>query len=107
MTPYEFIEKCKKNGLKLCLNLNEPWRIKVKGEPVDNINEVMEILRQDMEFQARVILALAHLNKGCNENDILCDLITEQQFIRAANKLPTDDILAVLDKMGWIYHDSK
>ena len=101
MTANEFITECEDNGWILQVKLNEPWRIEIKGEPVDKVNETIEILSQDMMFEAKIILALAHYHAFYNENSILWDFITERQFIRAADRLPTDAVLAVLDKMGW------
>ena len=102
MTPYEFIKKCEDNGWTLRIKLiSKPWRIKIEGEPVDKVNEAMKILRQDIKFEARVILALAHYHAFYDENSILLDLIAERQFIRANDGLPTDPVLAVLDKMRW------
>ena len=100
MTPYEFIKKCVENGWALRVKFNEAWRIEIKGEPVDKVNEAIEMLRQDLMFEVKVIIALAHAKAFYDENSILWDLIAEQQFIRAADRLPTDAVLAVLDKMG-------
>ena len=100
MTPYEFIKNCENNGLTLQVHVYEPWHIEIKGEPVDKVNEAIEMLGQDMTFEARVLLALAHYHAFYDGDSIVWDLVEEQQFIRADEGLPTNAVLAVLDKMG-------
>ena len=100
MTAYEFIKKCVENGWALRVKFDESWHIEIKGEPADKVNEAIEMLGQDMTFEARVLLALAHYHAFYDGDSIVWDLVEEQQFIRADEGLPTDAVLAVLDKMG-------
>ena len=107
MTPYEFIKKCEGNGWTLRIICGKPWRIEIEGEPADKVNEAMEILRQDMEFEARVFLALAHYHAFYNENSILWGLITNKQIFRAVNHYSIDPFAIILTEMGYFENDSK
>ena len=98
MTAIEFLERCWVNKLNLEVVLNVPWHIIVTGGLVDKAFEAEEMLRQNRDLEADVIITLA--NGSYKYGDpYLRELIAERQAMRAADGLPGDARSAVLANM--------
>ena len=93
MTVNEFLERCWVNKLKLEIAADVPWHIKAVAGPIDKATKAIDILNNNPDLEADVIIELAKRDK------ILADLIAERQAIRAADGLPDDAHSAIIANM--------
>ena len=95
MTVNEFLERCWVNKLDLRVLTDVPWQVIAARGPVDKAAKAMEVLRNNPDLEADVIIELAKQDKS----GYLMDLITERAAIRGADNLPDDLHSAVLANM--------
>ena len=88
MTADEFLEMCRRGGLKLAVDYDE-YTISIAGE-ANSAVQAQRKLDKSREFTARVLIALMETDA------ILKDLLTERAAIRAADYLPGDLYSAAL-----------
>ena len=96
MTVNEFLERCWVNKLALSVVYEVPWHIAVTNGPVDKATKALEILRNNRDLEADIIIAVAG-------NSELVDLIIERAAILGADGLPSDVHSAVLANMALGY----
>ncbi|MBR1602374.1 MAG: hypothetical protein IJ667_02925 [Synergistaceae bacterium] len=99
MTVNDFLERCWVNKLDLRVLTDVPWQIIVTKGPVDKATKALEILRNNRDLEADIILELAKQDKS----GYLMDLIIERTAIRGAYGLPSDVHSAVLANMALGY----